>query len=323
MSVYTDVIARNLGMFEPNDPENVTLADEVSGSDLFCASRPPKLTCRYCGCPVKAKALTDEDGNFFAWMPYAVCDEHKELQERDDRERKEQDARDKKKREWVSYEAAMESQIGGIGFHKPDWTYCTFDQYTPLTAMQKAALNMCRSYVGEFAQHAGNGIGDEYRDGRGLFIYGDNGLGKTHLLKAIGIAVMQAGYYGIIYRTDQAIIDDLNAVRTQRDVSERDCIDVFTNCRLLIIDDFGKETPTGYAVGRLFRILDERYQARRPTLISSNFSMEELEVRLASLYADNSDRARAIADRMIERMTQVHVDGQESYRARNARKGSK
>jgi DNA replication protein DnaC len=65
------------------------------------------------------------------------------------------------------------------------------------------------------------------------------------------------------------------------------------SARLLILDDLGTQSSTSWAQEKLFQILNHRYTARLPTVITSNQSLEDIDLRLRSRLAD-PDLARIV-----------------------------
>lgn len=49
------------------------------------------------------------------------------------------------------------------------------------------------------------------------------------------------------------------------------------SCDLLIVDDFGMERQTDYAREQVFNIIDGRYLARKPLIVTTNLSLHELK----------------------------------------------
>jgi DNA replication protein DnaC len=56
----------------------------------------------------------------------------------------------------------------------------------------------------------------------------------------------------------------------------------------LVLDDLGTESATAWAKEKLFQLLNHRYTARLPTVITTSKPLEELEPRLASRMLDLS-----------------------------------
>ena len=58
-----------------------------------------------------------------------------------------------------------------------------------------------------------------------------------------------------------------------------------TSCDLLILDDLGTEFPSPYVNAALYDILNTRMMAEKPTIISTNLSLKELEDRYSQRFA--------------------------------------
>ena len=83
---------------------------------------------------------------------------------------------------------------------------------------------------------------------------------------------------------------------------------------LLVIDDLGKENQTPWAVSMIYMAIDDRYNTRKPVVITSNFSKRELIARL-SIAADSST-AEAIVSRLFEMTTKIEMGGEDRWLVR-------
>lgn len=120
-------------------------------------------------------------------------------------------------------------------------------------------------------------------DYQNLCFYGTVGTGKSFLSACIAKELMKDGY-SVIYFSAPDLFDALShrAVPGNNSNASNDAYqDIFT-CDLLIIDDLGTEYINDYSVSRLFTCLNERFLRRKSIIISTNFSLEELQ----SLYTD-------------------------------------
>ena len=79
---------------------------------------------------------------------------------------------------------------------------------------------------------------------------------------------------------------------------------------LLIIDDLGAERETSYALERVYNVIDSRYRANKPMLLTTNLGVEELK---------NSDNIqyRRTYDRILEICYPVEFTGP-SWRRKEA-----
>lgn len=128
-------------------------------------------------------------------------------------------------------------------------------------------LDYCRRYADNFSKDAGN-----------LFFTGATGLGKTHLSLAIASAAIDKGY-GVVYGTAQNFAISLERERFTRPEEGGDTLELLSECDLLIIDDLGMEISSSYITAMIYNVIDTRIMLKKPTIISTNLSMQELEKR--------------------------------------------
>ena len=65
------------------------------------------------------------------------------------------------------------------------------------------------------------------------------------------------------------------------------------NAPLVVFDDLGAERSSEYALENVFMMVDERYRARKPLIVTSNLTLNELK------NPQGMDRKR-IYDRILE-----------------------
>lgn len=128
--------------------------------------------------------------------------------------------------------------------------------------------------------------GEKFRaDSPSLLFKGGTGLGKTHLSLAIAGKAIEKGF-GVIYGSAQSFAVALERERFDRDMPEDGGTDAqLTECDLLILDDLGTEFPSAYVNAALYNIVNARMMADRPTIISTNLSLKELEQRYSQRFA--------------------------------------
>lgn len=145
----------------------------------------------------------------------------------------------------------------------------------------------------------------------GLIIVGSPGTGKTHLAAAIANKLINDGRPVIC----MTMIDILESIRRtfNGNGSEADVIHRYKTAPLLIIDDMGKEPPTEWAISTIYNIINGRYEAYLPTIVTSNYSGAELEARMTPRETKDSMTARATLDRIAEMCRAIGLTG-ESWR---------
>lgn len=145
----------------------------------------------------------------------------------------------------------------------------------------------------------------------GLLFWGRPGNGKTFAAACIANALLEREEMGattVKMTTFATILSKLTGMSAQ---DKEWYLEGFRSCDLLILDDFGMERHTDYAREQLFQLIDGRYLARRPLIITTNLSLRELKQP-----ADLSQQR--IFDRVLELCVPVCFDG-ESLRQEKAK----
>jgi DNA replication protein DnaC len=85
----------------------------------------------------------------------------------------------------------------------------------------------------------------------------------------------------------------------------------------LVIDDMGKENMSDFVVSQIFELVNERYANMKPTIVTSNFTVAELEKRLAS--RGNVDTAKAIVSRLTDNCHILKLQHEDRRKTRAAK----
>ena len=111
-----------------------------------------------------------------------------------------------------------------------------------------------------------------------LLFYGKTGLGKTFMCNCIAKEILDMGHT-VLYATAGKLFKTIEDARFNRDemIDPAEQIDFFYSADLLIIDDLGTEFSTLATQSALFDIVNSRILERRPTIISSNLSLKDIE----------------------------------------------
>lgn len=115
-----------------------------------------------------------------------------------------------------------------------------------------------------------------------LLLMGGAGLGKTHLSLSIVSAVVEKGYMPV-YGSAENIFSCLEAEKFSGE--GRGSYDAILNCDLLVIDDLGAEMSTAFTKSVLYNLVNTRILSKRPTIISTNLTMKEIETRYTARIA--------------------------------------
>ena len=110
-----------------------------------------------------------------------------------------------------------------------------------------------------------------------LLFTGPRGCGKTHLAVAIGGESLRQGR-DVFFAFVPSLLDHLRATFSpDSPIGYDELFEAVKTVPLLILDDLGAESSTVWAKEKLYQIVVERHEARLPTVITSSFSINELE----------------------------------------------
>ncbi len=157
----------------------------------------------------------------------------------------------------------------GVSFERPPVSDMARDART------RAVLEQVRLYVDELPERLG--------EGRGLWLTGDVGTGKTTLAMLVSKTAIERGFSAAIYSLPRLL------ARIRRtydgDAGELSYLDFFrrlTSVDLLHIDDLGAEKRSDWVLEQLYAIVDERYVTNRAMVVTTNLDNTELEEQIGA-----------------------------------------
>lgn len=176
-------------------------------------------------------------------------------------------------------------ELRRAGFPESDmqkWTFENDDNENPkiTQAMQK--------YVDKFAEFK--------EQGKGLLLYGSVGTGKTYAACEVANALIDRGY-PVLVTNFARLINTL-----QGTFEKQEYIDSLNKFQLIIIDDLGIERDTSFAREQVYNIIDGRYRAGLPMIITTNLSIDKIKK------PDDIENKR-IYDRILERCFPLECNG--------------
>jgi DNA replication protein DnaC len=157
----------------------------------------------------------------------------------------------------------------GVSFDRPPVSDMARDLQT------KIAVNEVRGYIDD--------LEERLQEGQGLWLFGDTGTGKTTLAMLISKAALEAGKTVAIYSLPKL----LARIRRTYDSepggdSYLSFFERLTSVDLLHIDDLGAEKRSDWVLEQLYALVNERYEAQRSILITTNLPHPELEEQIGS-----------------------------------------
>ena len=119
-----------------------------------------------------------------------------------------------------------------------------------------------------------------------LVLQGVTGCGKTHLAAAIVNYRYQAKQPAL-FQVVPDFLDHLRSTFTPESKVPYDQVfESVKNTPLLILDDFGEQSTTPWAQEKLYQVINHRYNAQLPTVITTRSSLEEIDTRISSRLVD-------------------------------------
>lgn len=189
---------------------------------------------------------------------------------------------------------------------------CTFDTFQRRDGTDKVE-RLAQEYASYFPQ----------KGGESMTIWGDPGNGKSHLAAAVCHVLKARGYIPIFQSVPELLERVRSTFRSQKE-SEKEIMDALRDCDLLVLDDIGAEKISDWVLEILFRIIDGRYRQKKPTLITTNFSPQELLNRFMPMHpsVEHEIAAKRLHDRIIE-MNIIVENSATSYRMEVAKERAK
>jgi DNA replication protein DnaC len=121
-----------------------------------------------------------------------------------------------------------------------------------------------------------------------LVLSGPSGCGKTHLAAAITNRCLELGIAALFVIVPD-LLDRLRAAyHPDSDVGYDQTFDQVRNAPVLILDDLGAHSSTAWAQEKLFQIINHRFNALLPTVITTNIPLAKLDDRLYTRLSDPS-----------------------------------
>ena len=143
----------------------------------------------------------------------------------------------------------------------------------------------------------------------GLLLWGDVGTGKSFAAACIANALLEQAT-PVLMTNFSKILNQMGTMYTEE---RYQYIASFNHYPLLIIDDLGIERSTEYAKEQVYAVIDERYKANLPLIITTNLTIGEIR------NPENVADAR-IYSRVLEMCTPIHVGGGDRRQAMSRNK---
>lgn len=139
-------------------------------------------------------------------------------------------------------------------------------------------LKVAKKYCIEFSKM--------YEQNQGLLFWGTVGTGKSYTAACIANYLLEANT-SVVMTSFVRILQEMQGFDRERE-------ETFTNklnsVKLLIIDDLGAERSTDYALEKVYGIIDNRYRAKKPLILTTNLTLRQMQEATDIRYARIYDR---------------------------------
>lgn len=143
------------------------------------------------------------------------------------------------------------------------------------------------------------------QENQGLLFYGVVGTGKSFTAACIANELLN-NRTSVVMTSFVKILQEIQKPQTD----ESEFMAKINSPRLLIIDDLGTERNTEYALEKVYNVIDSRYRVKKPLILTTNLSLQEMQ--------DTPDiRYKRIYDRIFEMCYPVRAAGR-SWREQEA-----
>ncbi|MFZ7340602.1 ATP-binding protein [Streptococcus suis] len=233
-----------------NDKENM-ITIKIQGTDFTYNKethyeKGGHIYCKTCNERIDGKAITMLDKPMII-RTTCKCDRDRAAQE--------------KQREKL----LKQDRLGQNCFISKNQIVYTFENADEDT--DKEIIKKAKNYVKHFEEMR--------KDNVGLLLYGNVGSGKTYIACSIANAIITEYSYTVKMRNFAQILNDLQKGGFNLDRNEY--IEQITSSTLLILDDFGIERNTEYALEQIYNVINARYLKAIPTIITTNLNFKDIE----------------------------------------------
>jgi len=278
--------------YEPFDRTAGTEVTRQIGESSKTDFSKPLATCPECG---GRRQFDVELLGVMRRMPVACRCRNEEMER--DKQRDERDALERRVSKFRAY-SLMDEHFTGSTFE--NWVHRDDNK-----GLYEFGKRYCDSWD------------DVSANNHGVLLHGEAGNGKTYLSFAIANELYRQGKIVLAISVSRILRIISDSYSRNGDVGELEVMNTLYDAGLLILDDLGVEHKTAWSYDKLYTIIDTRYRAKKPTIITTNLRIDdgnrvnELRNNLAIVDAktghrDPSDR---IYNRLVEMCAFIEVAG--------------
>ncbi|MGH2955510.1 MAG: ATP-binding protein [Solirubrobacterales bacterium] len=171
--------------------------------------------------------------------------------------------------------SVLPAKYRGVSFDRP-----------PVTQINEIVVRRVREYC--------DAIEANLDAGRGLWFVGSAGTGKTTLAMLVSRIALEAGRTVAIYSLPKLLARIRRTFDADGEQSYLEFFERLTGVDLLHLDDLGTENRTDWVIEQLYALVNERYEAQRALVVTTNL--------------DESELAQQIGERVVSRLVEMCGD---------------
>lgn len=142
---------------------------------------------------------------------------------------------------------------------------------------------------------------DFLQRGENIILHGKTGVGKSGLAVGILRQALIAGFRGRFYDV-QRLLDDLYASLADRSTTK--LLNALCRFDILLLDELGYLTLSKEQMNAFFKLMKERYEAEKSTIITTNLEPDDWYSLLKP-----KDMVDALLDRLYHRCVVIKITG--------------
>lgn len=183
-------------------------------------------------------------------------------------------------------------QLRSDGIRDKSLAACSFE-----TASTTPEIEKLKGYADRWAEMEKKNIG--------LLLWGNTGNGKTFGAACVANQLIDDGVPVMITSFPRILSSAFD---------KQDIVDQMHYYPLVIIDDLGAERQSDYALETVYMVIDERYKAKKPLIITTNLTLDEI-------CKPKNMKLQRIYDRVLEMCSPIAFKG-DSIRRIKARENA-
>ncbi len=176
---------------------------------------------------------------------------------------------------------------------------CHFHNYKPANPSQERAYGYASRLTMEYPAVE-----------RGLLLMGTVGVGKTHLAVSILKGLTERGFTCLFYEFGSLLKEIQDSYNANTRTSELGVLSPVLSSEILVLDEVGASKPTDWVRDTMAHIINTRYNDRKLTIFTTNYTDERRNDREETLEDRIGSRLRS---RVYEMCKTVNISG-DDYR---------